>query len=48
LAKIYADADEVRDYPERIRERSEEVTSDSKLQLQMAPGGGFVVHFASR
>jgi alpha-glucosidase len=41
-ARIWSDAEEVSEYPERVWTKDEVVDGVGKLQAKMAPGGGFV------
>jgi len=47
-ARLYLDADEAADYPDRIWERSTGVSPDTTWQVKMAAGGGFVAHIKKR
>lgn len=44
-AEIYEDADDAATNPQHVRLRKERVTRDTKLHIQLAPGGGIAVRF---
>jgi alpha-glucosidase len=47
-AKIWADADEANEYPERVQESQQTVTAKDVLKIKMASGGGNIMHIKPR
>lgn len=44
-AEIYADAPDAAQYPKSVSVRKQTVDSSTKLEIKMAPGGGYAVRF---